>query len=44
MKPVLTLLLLWGISAWGQVCTHSTLVRLPPSNPNSSAFPAAFPG
>jgi hypothetical protein len=26
MKPMLTLLLLGGISAWGQVCTHASLV------------------
>lgn len=29
MKPVLTLLLLWGISAWGQVCSFTDLVFIP---------------
>ena len=38
MKPVLTLLLLWGISAWGQVCSHSDLAFIPTRCPCTGAI------
>lgn len=38
MKPVLTLLLLWGISAWGQTCSFSDLVFIPVRCPCTGAI------
>lgn len=38
MKSVLTLLLLWGISAWGQVCSRSDLVFIPTRCPCTGAI------
>jgi hypothetical protein len=38
MKPMLTLLLLWGISAWGQVCNHSDLAFIPTRCPCTGAI------
>lgn len=38
MKSVLTLLLFWGISAWGQVCSHADLAFIPTRCPCTGAI------
>lgn len=38
MKPVVTLLLLWGISAWGQTCSFTDLVFIPVRCPCTKAI------